>query len=292
MIMEVRQAILPLALRRHTQRWDDLERASLLIETLARHWRGHAAFELLVVAPRRDVGVLRSNLPRFANIDLSIRPEGDFFPALSGFYFMSGWHRQQIIKLHVPATLGFGGYLTLDSDVCCVGDFDATTFVAEGRALSQWELKSRHDDWWHQTAKVVGTPHDPAAHGLSVTPNVLHGALAGQTLEHFRIGLLNPLMALSGWLIRKLGSIPWTEYSLYTCVAELKGNLFDYHVPWATSNDAPLIAYSHSIWHPAQCERLSLYSPSSRPAAPFVVLQSSTGVSLELVRAAISRLDR
>jgi hypothetical protein len=289
MLMEVRQAILPLALRRNVRRWDDLERASLLIESLARHWRDGAPLELLVVAPRRDVGVLRSHLPRFANIDLSIRSESDFFPFLSGFYLMQGWHRQQIIKLHVPAALGFGGYLTLDSDVCCVGDFDAMTFVTDGRTLSQWEPKNRHD-WWRQTAEVVGAPHDPGDRGLTVTPNILHGVLAAQALEHFRTGMMNPMMKLTGWLIRKVGSIPWTEYSLYTCVAELKGNLFDYHVPWGPSNDAPLLSYSHSIWHPSQFDRLSLYTSSSRPDAPFVVLQSSTGVSLALVKAAIERL--
>jgi hypothetical protein len=290
MLTEVRQAILPLALRRDVRRWDDLERASLLIESLARHWRDAAPLELLVVAPRRDVGVLRSRLPRFANIDLSIRSEGDFFPLFSGFYFMHGWHRQQIVKLHVPASLGFGGYLTLDSDVCCVGDFDATTFVAGGRALSQWESRSRHN-WWRQTATIVGAPYDSAARGLSVTPNILHGTLAAQALEHFRIGLLDPPMVLSGWLIRRLGSVQWTEYSLYTCVAELKGNLFDYHVPWAASKDTPLVAYSHSIWHPAERERLSLYTPSFPPDAPFVVLQSNTGVSLAQVRDAIGRLS-
>ena len=221
------------------------------------------------MAPRSDVGTLRSHLPCFANIDLSIRSEGDFFPAFSGFYFMRGWHRQQIIKLHVPVVLGFAGYLTLDADVCCVGDFNATTFVADGRALSQWAHKYRHD-WWHQTAKALGVPYAPLDHGLAVTPNILHGALAAQALEHFRIGLLSPTVVLSGWLMRRPGSIPWTEYSIYTCVAERKGNLLDDHVPWTASNETPLLSYSHSVWHPSQRDRLSLYTPSSPPDAPFV----------------------
>ena len=42
---------------------------------------------------------------------------------------------QAYVKLQVPAMLGFGGYLTLDSDVCCVGDFDSRTFVDDGRAI-------------------------------------------------------------------------------------------------------------------------------------------------------------
>ena len=83
--------------------------------------------------------------------------------------------------------LGFGGFLTLDSDVCCVGDFDSRTFVEDGRALSRWEPK-RHHDWWKSAAEIVGVPYDARTHGLSVTPNILHGDLAAQTMAHFRKG--------------------------------------------------------------------------------------------------------
>jgi len=137
MFSEIRQALLPLALRK-LQRRGDLERASLLIESLAKHWRDSQPFQLLIVAPRGDVSLLRSSLPRFANIEVSVRPEGDFFRPFSHFYTLPGWYKQQMIKLQVPAKLGFGGFLTLDSDVCCVGDFDSRTFVENGRALSRW----------------------------------------------------------------------------------------------------------------------------------------------------------
>ena len=61
----------------------------------------------------------------------------------------------QIVKLHVPAVLGFSGYFTLDSDVCCVGDFDSRTFVQYDRALSRWEPKQHHD-WWQSASEVIG----------------------------------------------------------------------------------------------------------------------------------------
>ena len=135
MFSEVRQAILPLALRKIMRR-GDLERAGLLIESLAKHWRDSKPFELLIVSPRSDAHLLRTSLPRFPNINVSVRPESDFFPLFSSFYLMTGWYRQQIVKLQVPVMLGFGGYLTLDSDVCCVGDFGSRTFVDQGRGLS------------------------------------------------------------------------------------------------------------------------------------------------------------
>src|SRR6185436_1719267 len=186
MFSEISQAILPLALRK-LQRRGDLERAGLLIESLAKHWCGTKPFQLLIVAPRGDVALLRSSLPGFANIEVSVRSESDFFPAMSRFYWMTGWYRQQMIKLHVPAQLGFGGFLTLDSDVCCVGDFDARTFVERNRALSRWEPKHHHD-WWQNASAIVGVPYDSRTHGLSVTPNILHGNLARQVLAHFRKG--------------------------------------------------------------------------------------------------------
>ena len=158
---------------------------------------------------------------------------------------MTGWYRQQIVKLHVPAVLGFGGYLTLDSDVCCVGDFDAKTFVKDGRALSRWEPK-RHHDWWRHAIEIVGMPYDAKAHGLSVTPNILHGELAAQTMEHFRTGPFNAMTMLALRKLRSLGSVPWTEYSLYTSVAELKGNLFDYHVHWDACYSLPTPTCSRS----------------------------------------------
>ena len=284
MFSEVRQAILPLALRQ-VQRRGDLERAGLLIESLARHWRDTKPFQLLIVSPRRDVQLLRSSLPRFANIDVSVRPESDFFPLLSRFYMMPGWYRQQVVKLHVPAKLGFDGYLTLDSDVACVGDFDAMTFLDKGRAMSRWEPK-RHHEWWQNAAQAVGVPYDAWSHGLSVTPNILHGKLAAQTLEHFRLGPIDAMTSLGVRLLRKVGTIQWTEYSLYTSVAELEGNLFDYHLHWDPCyvHHTQLFSEQSCVWGPDDFERLVKLPYGSNPGGKFIIVQSHARIPLEQVR--------
>ena len=130
MFSEVRQAILPIALR-NLKRREDLERAGLLIESLAKHWRDSKPFELLIVAPAVDVGDAAQRAAAFPRIEVSVKAESDFFRRFSPFYSLTSWYRQQLVKLEVPAMLGFGGFLTLDSDVCCVGDFDSRTFVHE-----------------------------------------------------------------------------------------------------------------------------------------------------------------
>ena len=284
MFTEVRQAILPLALRR-IKRLDDLGRAGLLIESLARHWRGRTPFELLIVAPRSDVQELRGSLPRFPNVDVSVRSEADFFPLGSRFYLMTGWYRQQIVKLQVPAMLGFAGFLTLDSDVCCVGDFDESTFIKNRVAMSRWEPKAHHD-WWRHVSKIAGVPYDPEAHGLSVTPNILHGDLAAQTVKHFRFGPIDGITALCYWLGRKINTVPWTEYSLYTSVAELKGNLFDYHAHWDPCYyaDEQLFSRKSCVWAADDFERKVLLPNGKDPGGTFIIVQSHARIPIERVR--------
>ena len=106
---------------RNLKRRGDLERAGLLVESLAKHWRDAKPFKLLIVAPSSDLAVLRNDLPRFPKIEVEVRAESDFFRPFSRFYAMTSWYRQQMVKLEVPAQLGFGGFLTLDSDVCALG---------------------------------------------------------------------------------------------------------------------------------------------------------------------------
>jgi Family of unknown function (DUF6492) len=174
MITEVRHAILPLALR-NGRGGDELERTVLLIESLARHWLDRKPLQLLIVSPQRDVEMVRTRLPAFRNIDVSVHGEREFFPRFSRFYMIPGWYRQQIVKLLVPATLNMGGYLTLDCDVFCVDDFGATTFIENGRALSRWESKRQH---------YLCLRRSMSASWLSAMHPAASGEPAGRTCDH------------------------------------------------------------------------------------------------------------
>ena len=56
MFSEVRHALLPLALRK-IQRRGDLERAGLLIESLAKHWRDAKPFKLSTFLGKKPIAI-------------------------------------------------------------------------------------------------------------------------------------------------------------------------------------------------------------------------------------------
>src|SRR5262249_41213772 len=124
-------------------------------------------------------------------------------------------------------------------------------------------------------------PYDSREHGLSVTPNILHGDLARQVLQHFR--------AMTGLFLRvpqAMGNVPWTEYSLYTSVSELRGNLFDYHVHWdhCYFSDIHLFSEHNCVWGAAEFERLEQLPNGTDPGGKFIIVQSHARIPLERVR--------
>ncbi|HEX9522135.1 MAG TPA: DUF6492 family protein, partial [Reyranella sp.] len=85
---------------------------------------------------------------------------------------------------------------------------------------------------------------------------------------------------------RKLIGVPWTEYSLYTSVAEIKGNLFDYHVDWNTcyAADVHLFSEQSCVWGADDFERLVKLPNGTDPGGKFIIVQSHARIPLERVR--------
>jgi Family of unknown function (DUF6492) len=88
-------------------------------------------------------------------------------------------------------------------------------------------------------------------------------------------------------VIRRLGTIPWTEYSLYTSVAELNGNLFDYHIHWDPSyfSDTQLVSEKSCVWDRDDFERLTRLYKGSDSGGKFIIVQSHARILVEQVRA-------
>ena len=106
-------------------------------------------------------------------------------------------------------------------------------------------------------------------------------------MTHFERGAIDSLTTLGFEVLRRLGTIPWTEYSLYTSVAERNGNLFDYHVDWDACyySDTQLVSESSCVWEASDFERLASLPKSANPGGKFIIVQSHARIPVEQVRA-------
>jgi Family of unknown function (DUF6492) len=287
-ITSLQHAILPIAANAGRGE-GDLARAALLLETLATGWQGTVPLTVTVVSRDADAAAVRTALTAGGNVAVRHFSESDFFPKASAFFQMSGWWKQQLIKLKAPAELRMGPYLTLDADIICCTPFAEATFLHEGRLVGHWEHKNTQD-WWQNLARLQGCAVDPMSYGLSVTPNILHSSLAAQALRSIAASEARALRRLLGWHQSTRGKTPWTEYSLYTLAAERAGNLFEYHLPPDKVFQLSLRVHGNiNVWSLEDAQHLESIAPEEL-TGHFMVIQSTAGVPLARVRRFVERI--
>ena len=107
-------------------------------------------------------------------------------------------------------------------------------------------------------------------------------------MAHFHNGPVDAVTTLGVEVIRRLGTIPWTEYSLYTSVAERNGNLFDYHVHWDPCYDLDtqlILRALVRLGEAGDFDRLARLSKGTDPGGKFIIVQSHARIPVERVRA-------
>jgi hypothetical protein len=70
------------------------------------------------------------------------------------------------------------------------------------------------------------------------------------------------------------------------CVAERKGNLFDYHVHWGACSfqDTQVLSEHESVWHARDFERQLKLGRGRNPRGKFIVVQSHARIPMQQVR--------
>jgi len=286
--------LLPLKLRTGADR-RELDRALLLRDSLAQFWRGAPPFTLRIVCRDDEVEEAGREFGRArpaGNLATVFHRESEFFPKSSAFHKIPGMYRQQLIKLLVPAKLALGPFITFDSDVICLRPFDEASFVADGRLVSAWEPRTIHS-WWENSMAGARIWSDMAAPGLGVTPNVLHSDICALAERYFRLQGRDAVTALADLThhhphqktyAHESGiSLVWSEYSLYTLIAEWFGCLESFHLSSTEVAEARIRLHSgRCIWSKDDAHRLD--EPGEDPGY-FRIIQSWVGISPDVLRA-------
>jgi len=256
-----------------------------------------------VVVPQPELSELQQQLRAMpGGPELQVLSELALVPELALFTRLSGWYRQQLIKLEAARRVQSAFYLTLDADVVATRPVDLEALCARGTAPCGVVREDLHPRWYRGAEALIGArlPRQGISH--TVTPTILHREAAEALIAHlerrwaerrFSPGLrgikqragrsyawLSRRSDLQGWRVLLCCSRPWSEYSLYYSFLEWSGSFERYHHETAEA----LYTAERSVWHP---QDLARWNPKWLEAEgpPFVVLQSTAGIPLEQLRA-------
>jgi len=286
---KVVNGILPLKLGTGADK-RELDRASSLISSLRYFWRGSEPFELTIVARDEEVGLIKESIIGEGSlVNVTVRSEQEFFPVDSAFFDLPGMYRQQVIKLYVPSKLQLGPYFTFDADVICIRPIDEHTFISDGKVVSTWEPRTIHS-WWRNGMSGFRIWADLEVPGMGVTPNVLHSDIAGLVFKYLEFRNLDPLKHLNDlcqkdrvlFKIEGEGmALAWSEYSLYTMVAEWFDLLNTHHLIEKEVKETGVRVHSRrNVWSVNDVKRLA---PDDGDTGYFIVIQSWAGVPIETI---------
>lgn len=221
-----------------------------------------------------------------------------FYKTIRKFLFMrshvtnlKGWYIQQINKLAIAPYIETDFYLTLDADNVCYRKVHYDRLIKDNRAVVNTEPFNHHDDWYKPSEAVLGMKRSGKNHG--VTPSLL-SKQAVLDLQVYLEKRINPLLKLTSRLLPRdlmltkvmntwrsylLRNIPWTEYTLYHTFLESTQSWDHYH--FDGGNDAVYDA-NDSLWYKDNFAEWTVNKYDQH--APFIVVQSNTGISIDDIR--------
>ena len=277
-------AVLPLKIFGRHYLWN-IARCDILLSSLSAYAQPDLLTRILVVVPGREYNQTARALSHWSNLPLQIISEDDLLPIFHQHKRVSGWYRQQLIKLLAATLLDTTYCLTLDPDVILCKPVRREHLLVDGKALLEPEARDVHRNWWSGSARVLQTDVRWDQPGMSVTPALLSRAICellfkrieGLYQDHWASALLNQ---------RHHG---WTEYTLYHLAAEHHDLLERYHsIP--TAGGHRLLCASNvwakgEPWDAARCF-------GDEDSGFFTVVQSHTGMTpVEIVKRLPSSLQ-
>jgi len=288
-------AVLPLVLK-------DAERAELLFDSLAANFTGLG--RIWVVCPDSQYDEFRARYrDRGLPFELRVESELRVVPEFALPLKLSGWFRQQLIKLAIFERIESDLYLTLDADVVCARPVTAEQLAGAGRGAC-FVLPQRDFDYWYERVDQVLRVRAVRRGMHNVTPALLHkGAMlelrraleAKAARGEYSPGLrglkqrwflfrTRKRSEYAPWRVYLAAARPWTEYALYYTFLEANG-LFDrYHFY------APYCLYDidRSLWVAKSADLPDDWNPAPAFAGEgppwFLVAQSNTGISAGAIR--------
>lgn len=128
---------------------------------------------------------------------------------------LSGWLKQQWLKLAAVNLVRTDYYITLDADLCLIHPADFKALIPDGRAIMENDAAGTHFDWWTGSAKLLNIPLTLTKRDgvLSVTPEILFAPVVRRLLAYLQDqAKAQDYPTVYEYISANRG---WTEYTLY-----------------------------------------------------------------------------
>jgi len=295
-------AMLPLKIT-GTYGLDDLNRCTLLLQSLMVHITPGTIDHFDIVAPDPEIAEIKSALEAYtAPLRIRYIPETNLIHCLGDRNLrVAGWRRQMLLKLAYCVQCPAEFVLILDADVVCSKNFSRVDLVRQRKALLQLQpimSMPNFPEWYLCSMSILGFREALMGQGMSVTPALLSPqicrGLAKFLQERFHQEWWRYLISLeTGFLSHlwpKKQRRNWTEYSLYFLYAQRTGMLWKYHATAGTLEMPAKLLSDHSVWYDEdERDWRPEWCFSELDPAIFFVYQSSTGATPEKVWSRIRR---
>jgi hypothetical protein len=263
-------AVLPLCIR-GSYDIDDLGRTEILFKSLSVFCEPGMFEEILIVCPDNEVEIIKEKCIKWNKLPIKVVSEEVLIPELKAYPHVRGWRKQQMVKLAAPRLLNCDFFVTFDADVICLKKITKDMLLPNGKALLQYEQRSRHPKWWKSSSRILNMSlniGDPEK-GMTVTPAILSSELCEVTTKEIekhwrgngtwvdRLCQLHNPKKLSNWTLYRFRRSKWTEYSLYYLSSLKHGILDKYHITTGTKEYPHILlihdTYPLSDWNAKEC---------------------------------------
>lgn len=200
---------------------NNLWRAQYLVASLIKYLS--EPLDLYIVCPPDELAASQSAITANGNLTINWVNVETVLPGITAST-SPGWYKQQAITLAFAAAQTTA-VLKLDPDMLLVRPLSEADLWQNGKSGTTFQPKSLHQREWSGSSKVINLPvnYSPSKPGMMATPFTMQPIVAQRiiaTLATTSINLLD--------LTTKTG---WTDFGIYSLVADMMGGLAEYHFP-------------------------------------------------------------
>lgn len=217
---------------------DILRTSIILLPSIEHFFNLDDISDFFIIYHESEYEILTEKLYKFTEkLNIIFVNENDIIIDLNTFSRLSGWKKQQLLKLEISKLCKTKSYITLDSDLFMIKNCSIKDLLkGENKYIYNISSFECHKKWWVSSCKLLDYDLESMKDKLDfgVTPSILITDIVSK--------LLNTLDLQTYDIFLLQDFYHWTEYTLYW--SYVVNNNYDIY--YNKNNKEPL--YGYSIW--------------------------------------------